>query len=193
MGRSGDGTGDGYIDGTAKEAFTYHVELGDTSHFEAAAQAANEVGAVWYPSESSSVLKDKELQEFNALLESPVPRDYVSLGDTGTLIATSNQKSQFASILGTGFTFARKVAEGDADGDGTSNEQEMTQLVNDRKHPDADGGGGDNGDGQDGLNGLLSGLPVPELLPGIGPFGSKTTTLLAAVLVLAVISTVTGG
>jgi hypothetical protein len=56
-----------------------------------------------------------------------------------------------------------------------------------------DGTSGSDGTGGSGGSGaLLSGLPIPELVPGVGPLSSKATTLVVGILALAVLGTVSG-
>lgn len=186
MARIGDGDGDGTTDGTAAEAYTYHVELYDHTWYDKAEQAASDVGAVFTRSNTDKELTDEEFQQWAQKFEGNIGSNdaFKTLGDTGLLQATPDQKDQFASILGEGFHAAFKVAEGDADGDGTTNVEEVNETLTGSKSGPSDGSGG--------LGGLLGGLPIPELLPSIGPLDSKMTTLLVLLLALAVITSVSG-
>lgn len=179
----GDGTG-----GNASEAYTYHAELRDETSHSKANEAANTVGAVWTPSDDDDVLTGQELEQFNQKLEGTAGSGEHSLLDTGVLQATPEQRDQWANIMGGELYQTYKVKEGDLDGDGTDNAQEVSDTVT----GGSSSGGGDGGtDG--GSGGLLSDVPIPEIAPSIGPFSSKMTTLLVLVLALAVISTATGG
>lgn len=114
-----------------------------------------------------------------------------TLGDT---VAVKGSVPDHPEIRGTASindvdTFMPAYLDVDASEVGRGDSNEPTGDEPGDLRPDIgynSGGGGD-------LGGLLDGLPIPELLPGIGPFGSKTTTLLALLLALAVISTATGG
>lgn len=66
-----------------------------------------------------------------------------------------------------------------------------TVSVNGEQGSGSDDSGSDP-TGDDPGDGPLAGLPIPELLPGIGPLSSKATTLLAIFLGLAAVSTLTG-